>query len=134
MGEHAIEVSAAALAPPARVYGALADGTLLRLTGADTAEQAFGAGGAFRLAFAGRGVIHGVFVRVAPDLGATLAWHVEGFGRPPEHGTTVDLEFTPDAGGTRVRVRHAGIGSPESAAAKRRAWTELLADLARVTR
>jgi uncharacterized protein YndB with AHSA1/START domain len=114
------------------VFEHVAGGALLMRTGGVAESYALRAGSAFHLSFPERGTIRGRVLEYEAPRRIVLSWTVEGFGRPAEAGTRVCLcvlpASTPNA--AALAIRHSGISSSESAAAKHRAWTEILGALA----
>jgi uncharacterized protein YndB with AHSA1/START domain len=69
---------------------------------------------------------YGRFLRVEPDRLIELTW-LTAATRGVE--TVVTIELTPDNGGTRVRLSHAGFPDEESRDRHRDAWPMVLAHL-----
>jgi uncharacterized protein YndB with AHSA1/START domain len=112
------------------VFAAMVEGSLLRLTGGSGSFE-LREGGAFRLDFEGRGRIDGTVLKLAPPETIVLVWNVAGFGRAAESATTVSIQLGQGrhSSSTVIVLEHRGLGSEESAVAKRRAWTEILETL-----
>jgi hypothetical protein len=115
-------------ASSAAVYGAFIEGTVFDLTGASSFTSAPRAGGAFRLMFDGRGTVTGEFLELLFAERVRLTWDVSGFGRPDEK-TVVVVGISGAGDESRIEVRHSGVGSPESAAAKTSSWESILVAL-----
>jgi hypothetical protein len=104
------------------------DTTVFKLTGADDIQADFKPGGLFCLAFNGRGTIHGQFITTThKDI--IMEWNVEGFQRPREIKTLVEISVYSDNGKCILTLSHKNIVHAEAAAAKRRAWTEILDEI-----
>jgi hypothetical protein len=106
------------------------DSTVLKLTGADDIQSDFKAGGPFRLTFNNRGTIHGHFIKIS-DNELILEWNVEGFQRPEEIKTIVEISLRQDDGKCILTLNHKNIMQTDSADAKQRAWTEILENMER---
>ena len=101
------------------------DQRFFQLTGADTVETIFKVGGPFKLIFNNRGVISGHFVKISEDE-IILDWNVDGFEKPMEAGTIVTIKFERLGEGSKLKLDHTNIQHTEAAAAKKKAWTEIL--------
>jgi len=115
-------------AKPVTIRQLFGDDILFRLTGADEISSEFETGAAFRLTFNDRGIIHGQFIKIGGDE-VVLEWNVEGFQRPGETKTVVEISLVEDNRQCVLSLKHGNIMSNESAAAKERAWGELLDDI-----
>ncbi|HMG13818.1 MAG TPA: SRPBCC domain-containing protein [Saprospiraceae bacterium] len=102
--------------------------TVFTLTGADEIESDFRTGGKFCLRFKDRGVIQGQFIEITPPK-LILEWNVEGFQRPDEVGTIVEIMFKQEGEQCILNLRHRNILSAESLEAKRRAWGEIMEEI-----
>jgi uncharacterized protein YndB with AHSA1/START domain len=73
-------------------------------------------GGVFRLVFNPGAVVLGEFVEVTPYRRVVFTWGWESkvFAVPPA-STEVEVELTPQAGGTHVRLRHRRVPEPAGA-------------------
>ena len=101
------------------------DQRFFQLTGADTIETTFKIGGPFRLIFNNRGIISGHFVKISDDE-IILDWNVDGFDKPKEVGTSVTIKLERLGEGSKLILNHTNIQHSEAAAAKKKAWTEIL--------
>jgi len=107
------------------------DHRFFQLTGADTIETTFKVGGPFRLLFEDRGKIYGHFVKITDDE-IILDWNVEGFNRPNEVATVVTVNVKRLGGGCKITLTHTNIQHSVAAAAKKKAWTEILDDVEKI--
>ena len=73
-------------------------------------------GGVFRLVFLAGAVVIGEFVEVAPyhRIVFTWGWEQDALAVPPA-STEVEVDLTPQAGGTHVRLRHRRVPGLASA-------------------
>jgi len=101
------------------------DGTIFKLTGADEINFDFCEGGKFLLVFNNRGKIFGSFIKITKDK-LILDWNVEGFNRPCEINTLLDISFTQNGNKCSLNLEHTKIFNKESAEAKNIAWREIL--------
>ncbi len=69
---------------------------------------------------------HGTYREVAPGERLVFTW---SWDNGAVRDTLVTVTFTPEGGGTRVRVRHSNQPTPDIAANHRSGWTHMLADL-----
>ncbi|HKR03036.1 MAG TPA: hypothetical protein VJY62_00265 [Bacteroidia bacterium] len=104
------------------------DTTIFKLTGADDIQADFKTNGLFCLAFNGRGTIHGRFIKIT-DKEIIMEWNVDGFQRPEEIKTLVEIYIYGDNGKCTLALNHKNIVHAEAAAAKQRAWTEILDEI-----
>lgn len=104
------------------------DTTIFKLTGADDIQADFENDGLFFLAFNGRGTIHGRFIKIT-DKEIIMEWNVDGFHRPREIKTLVEISAYNDNGKCILALNHKNIVHAEAAAAKQRAWTEILEEI-----
>jgi len=67
-------------------------------------------GGVFRLDMNGRDVASGEYLEVIPHRRVVFSWGWEGGGHGLAPGaSTVTIDLEPERGGTRLRLRHAGL-------------------------
>ena len=67
-------------------------------------------GGIYRVDINGRDVARGEYLEVLPYSRIVFTWGWEGEGSPlPPGSSTVEISLTPEAEGTRVRLRHTGL-------------------------
>jgi uncharacterized protein YndB with AHSA1/START domain len=88
-------------------------------------------GGLFRLKFP-QSIVRGEFVDVEPPRRVVYTWGREEGDSMPVGSTTVSFELEPENGGTRVRLRHAGLPSAEEVAQHTMGWDLFLPELAKV--
>lgn len=69
---------------------------------------------------------YGRFLRLNPPHLVEISW-VTGKGGTEGAETIVTVEFTPDNGGTRIRLAHRGFPTEQSAAGHQQAWPLVLA-------
>ncbi len=112
-------------ADEAAVFNLFKDGTIFKLTGADAIQYDFNVNGDFLLIFENRGRIYGRFLTIKAN-NINMEWNVEGFQRQVELITTVDVSIFGNNGECTFTLNHLNILHEDSAAAKRRAWTEIL--------
>ncbi len=115
-------------ADPAAIIDLFRNNTVFELTGADEIQSDFKTGGAFHLTFKNRGVIHGFFNKISVDE-IILDWNVDGFQRPSEINTTVDITLRKNKAGSVLTLNHKNIMHEEAANAKQKAWAEILDNL-----
>ena len=111
------------------VFDLITNGTLFRLTGAETVDFSFKKNGSFRLSFNERGVIYGTVEEIIPDKRISLKWNVNGFGKDDEMNTLVVITIHKLDDGAVIEINHSGIRTKVSANAKQRAWTEITREL-----
>lgn len=88
-------------------------------------------GGRLRVGYPTGQVAGGRVVAVEPDRRIVFTWGYEGDGQAvPAGSSTVEIVLEPVAGGTEVRLRHAGLPSGEPPAAHLAGWRHALATLA----
>jgi hypothetical protein len=110
------------------IINRIKQGELFRLTGADfISNTQFKEGEAFLLRFGERGSISGKIERSSATE-IYLSWNVDGFDREPERDTEVHITVHRNEK-LRLDLNHLNIASDESAAAKRKAWEEILYNL-----
>lgn len=131
------EVSIRIGAPPERVFDAWLDPGLARqfLAAGETRvgemEIDPREGGRFRIEMASgerRYMHHGEYVVIDRPRRLVFTWISAA---TEERLTIVDVHFTPDAGGTRVDLRHEGLLNPEREAQHRWGWQSILEKLER---
>ena len=103
--------------------------TVFRLTGASHIQVDFRTGGLFCLTFNGRGIINGQFIKIT-TRNIIIEWNVDGFQRPKEIKTLVEISLRKKSEKKCVlTLHHKNISDEGAAAAKQRAWTEILDDM-----
>jgi hypothetical protein len=112
-------------ADSAAVFKLFEDGTLFKLTGANTIQFDFKVNGDFLLIFENRGRIYGQFLKIT-TANIIIEWNVEGFLKPIELMTTLEISIIGNKSVCELTLNHINIIHEESAAAKRRAWAEIL--------
>lgn len=112
------------------IFNLFMDGTVFKMTGADNIECDFKAGGQFRLMFNQRGVIYGQFIQLMKN-NIVIEWKVEGFQKPSEIHTLVEINLSENNSACILTIRHKNIIHKDSASAKQKAWTEILDDIER---
>ena len=130
-GNYCISASHDYSGSPEKIYPLIRDGTLFRLTGADKVAFDFSENASFEFNFADRGKIIGRFLKIIPHSKIIMEWDVEGFDRPAEKGTKVWITILGDENRTTLTIEHREIPTEESAAAKQKAWEEILEELAK---
>jgi hypothetical protein len=113
------------LADSAPIFNLFKDGTIFKLTGANTIQYDFNVNGDFLLIFENRGRIYGRFLTIKAN-NINMEWNVEGFQRQVELMTTVDVSIFGNNSECTFTLNHLNIFHEDSAASKRRAWTEIL--------
>jgi uncharacterized protein YndB with AHSA1/START domain len=121
--EAVAEVSRHLTAPPAKVFAAFADATLVsrwltpsREVGLDVVQFDFRVGGAYRFAYRVPGrnpmVVSGVYRVIEPSSRIVFTWDIE----PPDEHAGVKSEVTvtlrPRGTGTDLLIRHAQLTAP----------------------
>jgi hypothetical protein len=87
-------------------------------------------GGRLRVGYPTGQVAGGRVVAVEPDRRIVFSWGYEGDGQAvPAGSSTVEITLEPEAGGTRVRLRHSGLPAGEPPAAHLAGWRHALATL-----
>ena len=106
--------------------------TIFRLTSANIIQADFEPNGKFHLTFENRGIIYGRFLKIA-EYEIEIDWNVEGFGRPEEKGTLLQVLLKESNDKCLLSLRHSGIILEESAMAKEKSWKEILEEVERIT-
>jgi uncharacterized protein YndB with AHSA1/START domain len=108
--EDAVELDVWIAASPEVVFPFLIDPDRLLVWIGIAAQIDPTPGGIFRIGMNGRDVARGTYVEVVPHRRVVFTWGWEGgtHGVPPG-STTVTIDLVPEKGGTRVRLRHAGL-------------------------
>lgn len=101
------------------------DNTVFKLTGANDIQSDFKTGRPFFLTFNNRGTIHGQFIKIA-DSELILEWNVDGFQRPQETKTIVEISLKQEREKCILTLNHKNIVQADSVNAKHRAWSEIL--------
>jgi len=112
------------------IFNLFKRGKIFELTGANDIKNDFEIGGAFSLTFNNRGIIYGQFQKITAQE-IILEWNVEGFERPKETKTIVEISWRQDHEKCILKLDHKNIVEADSANAKRRAWKEILEDVER---
>jgi uncharacterized protein YndB with AHSA1/START domain len=73
-------------------------------------------------------VIYGQFTEITANK-IVMEWNVEGFQRPPEIKTVVEITLREDDDKCILTLTHKHIADASAAAAKHKAWTEILDDM-----
>ena len=113
-------------APPAAVFPYLTDPRLMVRWFGVVAEIDARPGGVFRVQVNGRDWASGRYTEVDPPRRVAFTWGWEGplgsrHGVPPG-STTVTIDLAPENGGTRVTLRHSGLGG-DTARDHEHGWT-----------
>lgn len=103
------------------------DSAFLELTGADKIESDFQPGGNFCLTFTNRGIIRGKYLSITNNA-IVLDWNVEGFLRPAEFNTLLEITLETKNEKCKFTLRHTNIINQEAALAKEKAWISILND------
>ncbi len=95
-------------------------------------EFSFEPDGPYRTNVTGGNVAEGRFVVVDPPKRLVFTWGwAQGSGMPvPPGSTTVEITLEPVAEGTRLRLVHSGLPTPEACAAHEEGWTHYVQRLA----
>jgi len=105
-----VEVEVWIAASPEAVFPFLTDPDRLLLWIGIAAQIEPVPGGPFLVGMNGRDVARGVYVEVVPHRRVVFTWGWEGGGHGvPPGTTTVTIDLAPEKGGTRLRLRHAGL-------------------------
>jgi len=110
------------------IYNLFKDKTVFKLTGADEVQVHFETRQPFHLTFNNRGNIFGQFILVTEDK-IIMEWNVEGFQRPKEIKTLVEISLSKADGKCLLTLHHSSIMDASAAAAKQKAWKEILDDM-----
>ena len=98
---------------------------MFKLTGADEIHSDFISGGSFLFIFNNRGRIYGKFLTIT-DREIIMEWNVEGFNRPNEIMTSVEIALQDQTENCVLTLNHKYILNEGAAMAKQRAWMEIL--------
>lgn len=83
--------------------------------------------GILRIVMPGGEIASGRILELIPERKIVFSWGWEGEPTPLKPGaSTVTIELEPTAGGTRLRLTHSGIESPEVADHHRQGWQRYL--------
>ena len=107
------------------------DSTFLKLTGANFIVNNFIQNGIFCLTFTNRGIIRGKYISIS-DQSIILDWNVEGFSRPDESNTLVEIFLTKVSDNCKFTLRHSNIHNQEAALAKEKAWSSILNEFEKI--
>lgn len=107
------------------------DNTVFKLTGADEIQNDFRNSGMFYLKFNDRGSIHGHYIKITEDK-IILNWNVEGFNRPKEIDTKLEISLNENGDNCLLTLSHKNIKHEEAAKAKEIAWTEILDEMEKI--
>ena len=116
-------------APPALVYRFLTEKELLERWQCVEAEIDLRVGGAYSLDVTGGDVTRGTFETLEPGRRLVYTW---GFETPGD--SRVEIELEEITAGTRLRLRHTGLGSDTRRDSHGRGWTHYLERLASTAR
>lgn len=84
-------------------------------------------GGLFRVVINEGTVVSGRYVEITPPRRVVFTWGWEGAASPLLPGaSTVEITLTPEAAGTRVRLRHSGLPTPELVHSHIEGWEHFL--------
>ena len=83
------------------------------------------------MTFNNRGTIYGVFTKIT-DSDIVMEWNVDGFQRPKETKTSLEISLRKENKECILTLNHKNISHPEAAAAKQRAWTEILDSIEKI--
>lgn len=87
-------------------------------------------GGIYRVEMNPKVVAAGEYVEVDPPNRVVFTFGWEGDDNPTQPGSsTVEITLTPDGDGTKVRLVHTGLPSPESAERHGEGWDTYMARL-----
>ncbi|MEO8150541.1 MAG: SRPBCC domain-containing protein [Bacteroidia bacterium] len=125
---HNIHITKNISASREAVFNLFRDNTVFKLTGANEIESDFKVGGKFSLLFKNRGTISGRFIKLT-ESEIILEWDVEGFNLPKETNTILKISLMQEEQMCLIELIHSNINNADSAAAKKRAWTEILDDI-----
>ena len=125
MSSHSVVLQKTFYCSPDSVFSLFEDGTVFKLTGANQLEHNIRRGGIFNLTFNDRGVISGKILELTvPKI--VFEWNVEGFNRPDENATFLEIKIEKKGDTSVLILRHDNILDAGAASAKKRAWTEIL--------
>jgi uncharacterized protein YndB with AHSA1/START domain len=111
-GTDAIDRELTIAARPETVFAYLVEPDKIVRWMGTTAELDARPGGIYRIDYNGKDIARGEFVEVdAPQrVVFTWGWEEPGNSTPPG-SSTVEVTLTPIEGGTRVNLRHSGLGT-----------------------
>ena len=90
-------------------------------------------GGIYRVEIDASNIVRGTYLEVTPHERIVFTWGWEGEASPlPPGASTVEVTFSEEGGGTRVRLRHKGL-PPPLRAVHAQGWEHFLPRLAAVT-
>ena len=125
MDSFSVSIEKSYAAPAIVILNLFRDSTVFKLADPDMIGNDFEEGGSFFLSFSNRGEIDGTFIKITENE-IVLEWNVEGFGRPPEINTRVEITFSNENERCILKLDHKNIMHEEAAKAKHKAWTEIL--------
>lgn len=111
------------------LFEAIRDGTVFRLTGAQSVDIDFLETGAFRLVFSGNRCIHGKFITIKRPEQVAFSWNVTGFREVADVNTLVTFSIMSSGDLSVLQLTHEGIETDESFSGKSAGWQEVLRDL-----
>jgi uncharacterized protein YndB with AHSA1/START domain len=126
------EVRRRLAAPPAKVFGAFADASLVSRWLTPSPEVTltvlvfeFRVGGAYRFAYhvpGGTMFVNGTYRAIEPPSRIVFSWNIE----PPDEHAGISSEVTitlePDGSGTALHIRHEQLTRPGAAARHAEGW------------
>lgn len=90
-------------------------------------------GGIYRVEINPQNIVRGTYLEVTPYTRIVFTWGWEGNNSPlPPGSSTVEVSFSEDGGGTRLRLRHKGL-PPPLRAVHTEGWEHFLPRLTAVT-
>ena len=99
-------------ATPERIFRHFTDPNSIVAWMGDAAEVEPHAGGRFALRFADR-MVEGRYIVVDPPKRLVISWGRRGSPGFPPGMSTLEVDITPEPGGTRVTIVHSGLPSHE---------------------
>lgn len=93
-------------APPEDVYAYLTDSVRWARWQGESAEIEAVPGGLFRMTMANGGIAEGQFVELVPAVRVVFTWGWRGSEVIPPGSSTVEIDLTPEGGGTLLRLTH----------------------------